>query len=263
MGGQGSSFDQGSSSNQGWMQHGFGGGQSGDMMSSIRDFGRNNRAATIGGGILAILALAGYASSSGKRRYEQRNRGSWQSSGRSRYGDDDSFRDQDFRGGRGYSQDSFSGSRGRYTGASYRGGGLSYGGLRRVGRYGMSHPLGLTVGASLGAMALSWLARGWGGSGQHQGGNWQGSDQQFGGQEFGSGSQGFGGQGFGGSAGGMTGSGSSGGRGFGGGSSGTEGFGGGTMGSDAIEAAGSSSDIGQATSGSSFGRGRTGTSGGI
>jgi len=268
--GRGAGFNEGSSDSQGWMPQSFGGGQAGDMLDSVREFGRNNRAATIGGGILAILALAGYASSSGKRHQDKRYRGSWESSGRSRHGDDDRFRREDYRGGRGYSRDSFSGSQGRYTGASSSGGDYGYGTLRRAGRYGKKHPVGLAAGAALGAMALSWLARGgWGQQGSSQGGS-QGFGAAYGGRDFGGG-QDFrshsneGAEGFRGGQSGVAGSGSSfggsgstaSGGGFGAGSLGTQTFGSGSMGSDAIEAAGSSSDIGQGTTGSSFGRGRT------
>jgi len=248
------SFDNRESSDHDWMPQGFGGGQSGDMMESIRDFSRNNRAATIGGGILAILGLAAYASSSGKRRQEQRYRGSW-SSGRSRYGDDNRFGREDYRGGRDYSRDSF-GSGNRYTGASYSGG-SSYGGLRRAGRYGMKHPMSLTAGAALGAMALSWLARGRG-QGSSNGwsqrgssGDWQGSQGSFGSQDFQGSQSGMA------DSGSFSGSSSSGS--FGQGSSGTQSFGRGSMGNDAIEASGSSNDVGQGTAGSSFHRGRTGS----
>jgi len=247
----GSSYEQDSSGGQNWMPRNVG-GQAGDMMNSVREFGRNNPKLALGASVLGVIALARYATS-GNRRNNQRS-GGWFGSGGSR---------DNWRGGQqGYGRDAFSGS-GRYTGANY-GREHSSWGMGRAGRYGMDHPVGLTAGAALGALALSWLARSQMGGQSRQGGSWQGSGS---GQSFGS--QSFGDQGSGGSTSdwqGGQGSGTTSGENssFGGSQGGStqaggESFGRGSMSSDPIEASGSSRDFGQATSSTFSGASRTGT----
>jgi len=249
-GGTDRGYGTGATPGQDWMPQNFGGGQVGSMIDTVREFGRNNPKAALGASVLGVLALARFASASGRRRQAQRSGGGWFGSGYSYDGGDRS---------RGYGRDAFSGS-GRYTGAPY-GREQSSWGMGSAGRYGMNHPVGMTAGAALGALALSWLARGWsqnsGRSGQS--GSWLGSGQSFGGQ----GSQSAGGtdwqsrQGS-----GMTENAGSSFAGSGSGSSlsGGQAFGSGSMGSDPIEASGSSGDFDEGSASSTFsGRSRTGT----
>lgn len=245
--------DRHSATGQSWMPQNLGTGQAGDMMNSIRDFGRNNPTAALGGAVVAILALAKYASASGKNRQEQRYRGEWQTSGRSFDGGERSPRD-DWRSDRdGY-------ARGSYSRPAYSGREHSFPSVGGIGRYGMKHPVGMTAGAALGALALSWLARGWGQSGQNgrQDETWRAAGQSSGGQDYRSSgadwrnaqatgaaaSSSFGGS--------QAASPSLSGRGFGDSTSPGQGFGSGKMGSEAIEASGSSGDQDQGSSASSF-----------